>query len=271
MKAHYTLLLEEGDCIGEFKQKVINGAKIKALADEFGTLISQGTDLGLNNENDKVNTHFQLLQMSEVKGEWIETTKEKLIWEIREENNQQYIYLTCQIEGIAQKKKESTHDFEIITSKCEDYEKCESTVFKNGDDFFVAFKSPTNGYLSLFWKEENEVFRLFPYISSDVPTGGVRVKENIQYWIFSSKGIESFSDLNPREIDEIRLSTNGKERLFCELIVIFSENPFPKPILSERSNGIKTLSYNDLQKWITKNKLHIEGFQEKRVYITIEK
>jgi hypothetical protein len=273
VKAHYTLLLEDNDCIGEFKQKVINGAKIKALADKFGTLISQGTDLSVKNKNEAVDTHFQLLQMSEVKGEWIETTQEKLIWELREEKEQQqHLYLTCQIEGFAIEKRHLIPNFEIITSKCESSKECASTVFKEGDNFFVLFKSPTNGYLSIFWKEENEVFRLFPYTTSQLEMGGMKIEENKNYWIFSSKEFHNFPEINPREVDEMNLSTNGKDRLFCELIVVFAEQPFLKPMLSEReSDGIKTLTDNELNKWLAKNKLHVDSFQEKRIYITIEK
>jgi hypothetical protein len=272
VKAQYSLLLEDSDCIGEFKQKVIDAAKIKALADNFGMLISQGTDLSLNNKNEAVDTHFQLLQMSEVKGEWIETTQEKLYWELREEKGQQYLYLTCQIEGIAIEKRQSIPNFEVITSKCESSKECATTVFKEGDDFFVSFKSPNNGYFSIFWKEENEVFRLFPYTTSSLDIGGMEIKENKDYWIFSSKELNNFPEINPREVDEMKLSTNGKERLFCELIVVFAEQPFPKPMLSEReSDGIKMLTNSELNKWLSKNKLLIDSFQEKRIYITVEK
>ena len=51
-------------------------AKIKALADEFGTIVSQTNSTVLTNENVKTDNRFFSLSGSEVKGEWLENDGE---------------------------------------------------------------------------------------------------------------------------------------------------------------------------------------------------
>lgn len=58
------------------KNIALDRAKIKALADEFGTIVSQTNSTVLTNENGKTDNRFFSLSGSEVKGEWLENDGE---------------------------------------------------------------------------------------------------------------------------------------------------------------------------------------------------
>ena len=54
------------------KYTALERAKLQALADEFGTVITQSNSTVMTMENGKTDSRFFSLSGSEVKGEWIE-------------------------------------------------------------------------------------------------------------------------------------------------------------------------------------------------------
>ena len=72
--------LEEG------KRTALERAKIQALADAFGTLVSQSNSTIVKNEEGKSSVDFLSIGGSDVKGEWIETLGEPK-FDIFYENN----------------------------------------------------------------------------------------------------------------------------------------------------------------------------------------
>lgn len=55
------------------KQIAVDRAKIQAIADEFGTLVTQSNTNIVSNRDGKSTSEFLSLGSSDVKGEWIET------------------------------------------------------------------------------------------------------------------------------------------------------------------------------------------------------
>ena len=60
----------------EAKQNALERAKIQAIADEFGTTLTQIDETRISNLNGKSNADYFSIGESEVKGEWIETIGE---------------------------------------------------------------------------------------------------------------------------------------------------------------------------------------------------
>ena len=63
----------ENISLEEAKRIALERAKIQAIADEFGTIVSQSNTTLVSNRNGESSSDFFSLGGSEVKGEWIET------------------------------------------------------------------------------------------------------------------------------------------------------------------------------------------------------
>lgn len=141
----YTFYAPENVSLSEAKRIALERAKLQALADEFGTVISQVNTSVVKDDNGKADSHFFSLSGTEVKGEWIEDKGEpKYTYDTDKENGT--LVVTCSICGKAR---------EIISAQIEFMAKVlrngvevqnESEIFRSGDDMFLSFQSPTDGF-----------------------------------------------------------------------------------------------------------------------------
>ena len=72
----YTYHAPENISLEEAKHIAVNRAKIAAISDTFGTLVTQNNSTMISNKNGQSDNWFFSIGSSEIKGEWIETTKE---------------------------------------------------------------------------------------------------------------------------------------------------------------------------------------------------
>lgn len=275
-KVSATLILpiEDSDCVGDFKQRMIRQAQIQAMAEEFGTVVQQGTDMATVNrdtgENVMTDTKFTSLSSAQVKGEWISTIEENLEWVLKEEDKRQVLYLKCEVKGKARKIEETPIAFEARSLSCNQIGSCETTTFKDLQSLYVSFKSPVKGYLSIYMRENDEVFRLFPYTSMrGEHASSMAVDADKEYVLFSPKHAKAMG-LNAGLVDELQLSTMGESRLFNRVYVVFSPDSYKKPILKKNKDGMDVLSPEDFDTWLGKNKGMIKDFQDKVIYISVE-
>lgn len=98
VSATYTYYAPETMSVEEAKRVALDRAKIQAIADEFGTIVSQSTSTVITNINGESDTQFFALGGSDVKGEWIETIGEPE-YEINYINNQ--LLVRCVVKGKA--------------------------------------------------------------------------------------------------------------------------------------------------------------------------
>ena len=73
VRAEYIYHAPENISLEEAKRIALERAKIQAIADEFGTIVSQSNTTMVSNRNGESSSDFFSLGGSEVKGEWIET------------------------------------------------------------------------------------------------------------------------------------------------------------------------------------------------------
>ena len=66
----------ENISLEEAKHIAVNRAKIEAVSEAFGTLVTQNNATVISNSDGKSENRFLSIGGSEVKGEWIETTKQ---------------------------------------------------------------------------------------------------------------------------------------------------------------------------------------------------
>ena len=260
----YTYHVPDNVSLEEGKRTALERAKIQSLADAFGTLVSQNNSTIIKNENGKSSVDFLSIGGSDVKGEWIETIGEPK-FDIFYESNMLTIKVT--IVGKAREIKNANIDFEAKLLRNGTEEKFESDEFRNGDDLYLYFKSPINGYLAVYLLDENtqQVFCLLPYKSSGEPA--YKIVHDKPYIFFSCQKAEE----NPNEVDEYTMTCEHSMEQNT-IYIVFSPNMFAKAFAEDGSIGLpRQLPLKEFQKWLGKCKAKDTNIQEKKKVITIEK
>ena len=254
----YTYHVPDNVSLEEGKRTALERAKIQALADAFSTLVSQNNSTIVKNENGKSSVDFLSIGGSNVKGEWIETIGEPK-FDIFYESNMLTIKAT--IDGKAREIKNAAIDFEAILLRNGTEEKFESNEFRNGDDLYLYFKSPINGYLAVYLLDENSqhVYCLLPYKSSGEPA--YKIVHDKPYVFFSCQKAEEKSS----EVDEYTMTCEHSIEQNT-IYIVFSPNMFAKAFAEDENIGLpRQLSLKEFQKWLGKykskdNAIRIQSF-----------
>ena len=244
--ATYTYYPPENITLEEAKRIALDRAKISAIADAFGTLVTQSNSTVMSNQNGQTDSRFLSLGGSEVRGEWIETTKEP-IYNIRYEEGM--LVVSVEVKGIIREIVSAGIDFTAKILRNGTEEKFESNEFRSGDDLYLYFKSPVDGYLTVYLLDETiqEAYCLLPYKASG--EGAYRIEHDRPYILFSAKN----EPINPNIVDEYTM-TCSRETEYNDIYVIFSPNAFTKANSNEAADEVlpRQLSYEEFQKWLVK-------------------
>jgi len=268
VKGEYTYYAPENVTPEQAKRTALENAKLMALADEFGTSMSEDVRSGGKVINGKSEEYFFSQGSSEVKGEWIETTDEPE-YDIRYEGGQ--LIVTCRVKGKAREIVNAAIDFKakVLCNGKED--KFESTQFKNEDDLYLSFQSPVNGYLAVYLEDgEGLVYCLLPYRAQK--DGIYPIEANRHYLFFDPKSAPAGEQAL---VDEYFLTCNGSTE-YNQIYIIFSPNQFTKASDSDKSvqDGLtlpRQLPREDFYKWLAKCRKHDVGMNVKKVGVTVEK
>lgn len=266
VSATYTYYASETISIEEAKRIALDRAKIQAIADEFGTIVSQSTSIVITNKNGESDSQFFALGGSDVKGEWIETIGNPE-YQLKFENH--FLVVTCSVKGKAREINQNQIDIIAKPLRNGTTLKYESKEFRNGDDLFLYFKSPVDGFLSVYLLDEMAqiVYGILPYKSETVPS--TPIDANTEYIFFSIRDAEK---KDRRKVDEYKLSCES-EKEFNTLYIIFSPNRFGK------RNGFDSdfddipdyIPYKDFKQWLSKILIKDKTIQAEQISLTISK
>ena len=245
---NYTYYAPENVTVEEAKRTALDRAKQSAIADAFGTLVTQSNSTVITNQNGNTDSRFFSIGASEVKGEWIETTEEPK-YNIQYEGDM--LVVSVEVAGRIREIVSAGIDFTAKVLRNGTEEKFADREFRDGDDMYLFFKSPVDGYLTVYLLDEavQEVFCLLPYKASG--DGAYFIEHDKPYILFSAKDEKG----NPSVVDEYTM-TCSRETEFNDIYVIFSPTAFVKANSVGSSNELlpRQLSYKDFQKWLANNK-----------------
>lgn len=240
--ATYTYYAPENVTLEEAKRTALDRAKIQAIADAFGTLVTQSNSTLVTNQNGESNSQFYSLGASEVKGEWLETTKVPT-YNISYEDNM--LIVSVEVSGHIREIVDIGIDFMAKILRNGTEEKFESNDFRNGDDMYLYFKSPVDGYLLAYLYDEttNQVVRILPYIGNS--NGYMPIKGDNEYVFFKKSKITDY------DVDEYTI-TASQTIEFNTIYIIFSRKEVTKANdKSDKSqDGMRVLRYEDFNKWL---------------------
>lgn len=244
--ATYTYYAPENVTLEEAKRTALERAKLTAIADAFGTLVTQSNSTLVTNQNGQTDSRFFSLGGSEVKGEWIETIKDP-IYNIRYEG--EMLVVSVEVVGRIREIVNAGIDVTVKILRNGTEEKFESSEFRSGDDMYIFFKSPVDGYLTVYLLDETtqEVYCLLPYKASG--EGAYRIEHDRPYILFSAKN----EPTNPSIVDEYTMTCN-RDTEFNDIYIIFSPNAFAKANSNETDEEVlpRQLVYEEFQKWLVK-------------------
>jgi hypothetical protein len=125
--------------------------------------------------------------------------------------------------------------------------------------------------------EQENVYRLLPYAEmNDNYVDAVPVEADKEYIFFSQDQMHDyFPDFPSYRIDELLMTTNV-DREYLQLYIVFSTEPFSKPLLKEgivTENVIlpKSLTKNQFEKWFDTNRIHNSTFNYELMNLEIVK
>lgn len=228
----------------EARDRALELAKINALERAFGTLVMQGNTVYVENkktgEKVETNTTFKMIGNTAVKGEIIqllktdykETKKKERI----KRKKVEITYINCNITIEAKELKDIKIEVETFPLNSDKMIK-PVTEFYQGDDLFLYFKSPVNGYLVVFLDDGTQAQCLLPYRT--MPQGleeAMPIKADKEYVFFSDKPEYNYFDDDFFAEDLYELAASSKKDL-NQLYVIFSKSPLNKPILKTDDNN----------------------------------
>lgn len=248
VRGEYTYYAPENVTLEEAKRTALERLKTQLIAEEFGTVVAQANTTFVENTDGKSSIDFQSLAASEVKGEWIETIGEPK-YDISYE--QGMLVVKVEVEGRIREITAAKVEFtaKILCNGTED--RYEHADFKDGDDLYLSFSSPTDGYLTVYLLDAHrDAYCLLPYKSD--ADGKVSIEHGKRYVFFSPKDA-------PREeaamVDEYYMTCEKAiETNF--LYLIFSPNGFTKASdavveqAEDEDELPRMLPFTDFQNWL---------------------
>lgn len=249
VRGKYIYHAPENVTLEDAKNTALERAMLQALADEFGTYISASNTTFVGNSNGKSEVDFFSLNESEVKGEWIETIGVPKYDVVYHDN---MLIVTCQVAGKAREINNEIIGVSVKLLRNGFDDKCESSDFNHGDNFYLSIHSPIEGYLAVYLVDEDrDTYCILPY--SKQTDGIVKVPANNPVIFFSS---DRSQEIKAQFVDEYVLECD-KNVEHNQVYIIFSPNRFVKATDKHvEQNMPRSLKFDDFQKWLTQKRKH---------------
>lgn len=250
VSADYTYITTADVSVAEAKRVALERARIQALADEFGTIVSQTNTTQVHNTSaGQSSLDFLSLGSSEVKGEWLQDTRSPE-YEIKFDGDNLIVHVT--VSGKAREIVSAATDVYAAILRNGKERKFEGDEFHDGDDLYLLFKSPVAGYAAVYLVDDaGTAYCLLPY-SGDTD-GRQPVEAGREYLFFDP---DKAGDATLAAITDELTITCSKAMEHNEIYIIFSATPFVKAQDDRTDERLpRSLPAGDFRRWLTKNRV----------------
>ncbi len=248
VKGEYTYYGDKATSPAECKRLALEGARLDALAKEYGTIVTQDVLQADRIDSKGEANKFLSLSSTEVKGEWIADDGEPE-FEITLDKDDNLV-VRCKVKGKAREISNESTEFDARVLRNGTKPGNASTDFYDGDDLYLYFTAPVDGYVSVFLSlEDGNVYQMLPYLSDT--KGEAKVKRNYDYVFFDPTKAEGPFGTP----DQFRIATAGVIE-FNKIYVVFSPSYFAKPVMRARNSmeELPSMSEDDFSKWLVKSR-----------------
>lgn len=240
VSGEYTYYLPQNVTLEQAKVTAEQRARIVALVKEFNqTVYASDLSVVSNKGGDELDD-FYSIGVTEARGEWCRDRKPTEFETGIEDGG---FFVKATVWGVAREMMAAKTMFDVKVLRNGIEPKFESNEFKEGDELYLYFRSPVDGWLCVFMLDRysNEVCCLLPYRHSSV--GAAQVKHDKSYVFF--KADKSRPDWNL--VDEYTMTCKDSGE-FNEIQVVFSTHQFSKPVSDESNVEGQPLTF-DIETW----------------------
>lgn len=247
----YVYVVPPDQTLETAKKIALERAKLQVIEDEYGTVVGMSSISRTSDINGNSSSSFLAIGGTEVKGEWIKTVGTPS-FEMAFQGESMVIKVT--VTGQIREIVSSTIDIDVKILRNGTSDKDESVVLKDGDDFFVYFKSPVKGYVAVYQYDSDGVFRLLPY--SDSELSSIPVKAGKEYVFFngnSNDGVSLRQDISTgsKEGSYYTITCSSVEDL-CRYYIVFSPNGFSVANDETNTGNVSQLDFDSFQRWLAR-------------------
>lgn len=222
-------------------------ARINALANEFGTIVSQDILQTDRISGNREHNDFLALSQTEVRGEWIADEGEPQYTFNRDKDENLIVH--AKVRGKAKAIDNEATDFEALILRNSAERQAADNLFRDGDQLYLYFNTSADGYLAAFLQDEDQnVMQILPYphdTRSRVP-----VKRNREYIFFSP---EKRAD-QATNVEEMIFTAPEDKTEFNRIFVICSPEEFSRPVMQSSPSGFPTMNSREFSKWLIKTR-----------------
>ncbi len=279
----YQMRIEKTMSEADATNKCIEQARIAAIRNAFGDVIFQGNSTYIKNVNtgEKTETQnvFNFYSDTHVNGEWIKDIGKPKIEKVVQ-NNETWLTVTLKCE--VRELKPSVINFSAKPASCPDV-KCQTEQFNNGQDFFLIFKAPVNGYLSVYLDVpgEEKTYRILPY-KQFATEGSVSVKADEDYIFFAKKNdktdkssyvdemVLALTQEGISESNKLFILFSPREQLGKPMLSNIAETESQKQITKSNFELPSHLPSEEFQKWLQQLRSRNSEIQLSFIYINIK-
>lgn len=242
VSGEYTYVVRDNENItfGEAKRKCIELAQAVALKEKYGEIItSDFIDSRVNKDGESSDSYYWENTVARAKGDWLGNVEGYPKLDVVYTDGQ--FVFTAKVQGWAREILQSTIDLKWSIMKNGINDRKETDLFDSGENIYVDFRSPADGYVAVYLLEGDDVTScLLPY--SKDPDGRFPVKAGRDY-VFFDKNTDTSAT-------QYILKTKHEQEN-NQLIIIYSPNPFTKcnDKITEK-NRPRSLNTREFQKWL---------------------
>lgn len=241
IQAEYTYYAPSNVSIDEARRIALERAKVQALADAFGTIVSQTDISRVKSTNEEENVDYMSIGGTDVKGEWIEDIGEP-VFNISFADGT--LVVKVSVKGNAREIKRTKIDIQANVLCNGTEERHRNRNFRSGDEMYLSFCSPVDGYLAVYLTDYTTAYCLLPYRQQ---TNGIyKIEANKQYVFFNQATVSAKE--KPIVDEYTMICSDDSERNV--LYLLFSPNPFTKAVDHNKSETLpRVLTYEKFKKW----------------------
>lgn len=245
----------------ECMRLALEQARIDALANKFGTIVTQDILQSDRVQGNREHNDFLSLSSTEVRGEWVADDGEP-VYKIEHDANDNLI-VTCIIKGKAKAiDNESAQFISQVLRNGTDTRNADIN-FKDGDAMYLDFQGSEDGYMAVFLEDEQKtVFQLLPYVSDR--KSRVPVKKGSRYVFFSPR-----DGMKGEVVDELILTASFNTE-YNRVYVLFSPDQFSSPVMNREPGQLPWMDSEDFSKWLVRTRKNDPKMGVKAMNLIIE-
>ncbi len=251
IKGEYTYSPPKNITLEQAEMEAIEQAKYDAMIGEFGQVIGQKTTTIVENVNGKSTVYFYSEGGSTIKGEFIRYIEPPKLQYIVDDN-----VLKIRVEVYMQVRETISANYDVEAKVLRNLPRREKDVlkyvynenetFNSGDEICLYFVSPTDGWLSVYFRD-NETKEVSPLLDL------VEIRHDKPYVFLRPQ-----SDLER----PVNLTSDGNSSL-CRIIFVFSPEKYVN-IKKEK------MSYEDFDRWLGRCKTRDKQMISKDIQINVK-